>query len=219
VPWDSRKKRAFFRGTIDSSREAMDEAGCLAAGRERRPARCQALHVARAHPERVDYTTRGPPTRGFAGWAAYRYVLFLEGTEEWADRLKLLLQLGSVVLMQELWCNEHYAWMLTPWVHYVPVATDLSDLAEVVAFLQEHDELARRIGAEAQAFARLHLSRDSLLAYHHQLLLGYAAIYRPDHRAAARAAPRCPATDAVVPNRGLESFPGPRVTLCRRPPR
>ena len=44
-------------------------------------------------------------SRPFSSWARYKYVLFAEGTEEWADRLKLLLQLGSVVLLQELWCQ------------------------------------------------------------------------------------------------------------------
>ena len=80
--------------------------------------------------------------------------------------------------------------------------------------------------ARTQAFALEHLSRDSLLAYHHQLLVGYAGLYRgaggrssgrpshPPHPGRAE----CPARD-LVPNLGLAAFPGGRVALCKRAPR
>jgi len=71
-----------------------------------------------AQPSLIDYKVGPNTSRPFAQWARHKYVLFMEGTEEWADRLKLLLQLGSVVLVQELWCNEYYFWMMRPWVHY-----------------------------------------------------------------------------------------------------
>ena len=83
-----------------------------------------------------------------------RYVIFMEGTEEWADRLKLLLQLGSVVLMQELWCNEHYAWMLEPWVHYVPVRADLEDLMEKLEWAESHPQEAQQISENATELMR-----------------------------------------------------------------
>ena len=109
IPWAERRPVAFFRGSLN---EAMGEDACLASrGRSHAavPSRCRLLHHSREHPALVDYSLHGNRTPGFAGWASAKYVLFVEGTEEWADRLKLLLQLGSVVLAQSLWCNEHYA--------------------------------------------------------------------------------------------------------------
>lgn len=117
--------------------------------------------------------------------------------------------------MQELWCNEHYAWMLVPWVHYVPVDTDMEGLVDTVEWLRAHNDVAARIGANAQAFAKQHLSRDSLLTYHHTLLKSYAALYRPSDGPRG-AQPRCPAADAVPPRGGVQ---GRSIQLCKRAPR
>ncbi len=49
-----------------------------------------------------------------------------------------------------LWLDSR----LVAWTHYVPVAADLSDLAERVAWLGAHEAQAREIGAAGRAFAR-----------------------------------------------------------------
>ncbi len=149
-------------------------------------------------------------------------MLFAEGTEEWADRLKLLVQLNVVVLAQDLWCNEHYFWMMRPWVHYVPVGTRFEHLGSAVAWLRENDSAAQAIAANASAFAKEHLSRDALLSFHRTLLAGYAALLG-DGRVASRLAR--PATE-VLPAR-LDEHAAARahrvqrgnVTLCHRAPR
>lgn len=136
-------------------------------------------------------------------------MLFAEGSEEWADRLKLLLQLNVVVLAQvkpppstsiavlcqrrrvvlaqeprltllptplpaplppplpapqELWCNEHYFWMMVPWVHYVPVGTRFEELRSALAWLRANDGAAQRIAANAQARFRPPLTYRRLLS-------------------------------------------------------
>ena len=73
---------------------------CLVARPDHRPTRCALLHASMAQPGLIDFKVGPNSSRPFAQWARYKYVLFMEGTEEWADRLKLLLQLGSVVLVQ-----------------------------------------------------------------------------------------------------------------------
>lgn len=136
-------------------------------------------------------------------------------------RVSLVRQLGSVVLLQSLWCNEHYFWMMTPWVHYVPVATRMEDLVETVRWLRDHDDVAQRIGAAGQAFARAHLSRRSLLLYHKELLRQYAA--KLDSSSEAMGWPRggCPANARPLP-RGTFGHDGVgqgRVRYCNRAPR
>ena len=47
--------------------------------------------------------------------------LFLASKFRWADRGKMLLLSGAVLLWQETMCREWYTLLLQPWVHYVPV--------------------------------------------------------------------------------------------------
>ena len=106
TPWEGRRPVAFFRGSLN---QAMTPETCLRIKPRDRPTRCELLHVANARPGLIDYSVGPNSSQPFVAWARHKYVLFMEGTEEWADRLKLLLQLGSVVLIQELWCNEYAA--------------------------------------------------------------------------------------------------------------
>jgi hypothetical protein len=45
---------------------------------------------------------------------------------------------------------------LEPWVNYVPVKADYSDLVTNIQWLKDNDEKAREIAANAQVFARYH---------------------------------------------------------------
>ena len=200
VPWTERRSPAFFRGSLQPP--GTTEARCLS-WQTWRSARCELLHLSLAHPQLVNYTVRRPAVKlagpPFAEWAMHKYVVFVEGSEEWADRLKLLLQLGCVVLIQELWCHEHYFWMLEPFVHYVPLSTTLDDLTTKVRWLQAHDEDAQRIAAAGQRFAEQHLSRRSLLAYHGELLRQYAEL-QTDRKGSASARPSSSAGMHEWPN-------------------
>lgn len=64
--------------------------------------------------------------------------------------------------------NETYYWfkhMIKPWVHYVPVSADLSDLEDNIRWIFEHDEEAKRIAENAMGFAKNHLSPRAQRAY------------------------------------------------------
>lgn len=45
--------------------------------------------------------------------------------------------------------------MLKPWVHYVPVKTDLSDLREMYEWAESHPNLAKEIADNGTHFARM----------------------------------------------------------------
>ena len=220
TPWVSRRPVAFFRGSLN---QAMTPETCLHTPPSQRPTRCELLHVASAQPDVVDYKVGPNSSQPFVAWARHKYVLFMEGTEEWADRLKLLLQLGSVVLMQELWCNEHFFWLMRPWVHYVPVSTRMEDLVATVDWLRKHDDVARTIAAAGQAFAIEHLQLSSVLSFHRELLLQYARRFDATDKGGW---PRgsCPsegshAADAPLPRKSISHLKAPTVRYCNRAPR
>jgi hypothetical protein len=95
------------------------------------------------------------PRTGREAFLACRAVLVIDGnTNAWSALFCALLS-GSCVLKVE---SEHgyrqwYYDQLKPWIHYVPVSADLSDMDDIVAWVMAHDDDARAIGAAGQAFA------------------------------------------------------------------
>ena len=119
--------------------------------------------------------------------------------------------------------QEHYFWMMQPWVHYVPVSTRFEDLVDVVHWLQQHDDVAQAIGRAGREFAAEHLSRANLLAFHREILLQYAARYDPSHGGdGGWPSGACPAVGKV--RRPALDYPEEqhrpaRLPLCNRAPR
>lgn len=97
----------------------------------------------------------------------YRYLVDADGYHcAWASLFQKLLS-GSVVLKMESPAEQWYHNLLEPWVHYVPLARDASDLREVHAWLTAHDQEAQKIAEQGAALARsltLERSVDEVIA-------------------------------------------------------
>lgn len=104
----------------------------------------------------------------------FKYVLYAEGACGWADRLKLLLVSGMLIFLQETPCKEFFQPLLQPWIHYVPVANDFSNLIERLEWAQTNDDVARDIVDEAALLGRTLNSQASWDQYLERLLLGYS---------------------------------------------
>ena len=63
---------------------------------------------------------------------------------------------GSVPIKVDSSKIEYFYGNLEPWVNYVPVKADYSDLLENIRWLQANDEKAKKISENAQLFARFH---------------------------------------------------------------
>ncbi len=86
---------------------------------------------------------------------AYRYHIDIDGnSNSWPGLFIKLLSGGAVlkVASQNGYCQWYYD-KLVPWVHYIPIAADMSDLIEKVEWITGHDDQARRIGQAGRAFA------------------------------------------------------------------
>ena len=94
--------------------------------------------------------------------ASSAYLLDIQG-KGYSSRLKLLLHSGRPVFLVARPWVEYYMAGLDAWVHYVPVAENLSDLLERVAWAVSHPEKADAIGRAGQAFAQEHLTRAQAL--------------------------------------------------------
>ncbi|XWN32328.1 MAG: glycosyl transferase family 90 [Devosia sp.] len=81
-----------------------------------------------------------------------RYLLALEGNDV-ASGLKWMLYSNSLVLMpRPNYCTWAYERFLRPFVHYVPIKPDLSDLEQVHAWCQSHEDECLKIIDNAREF-------------------------------------------------------------------
>jgi len=97
----------------------------------------------------------------------YKYLIDLEGIG-YSARLKVLLFSNRPVFIQERPWREFFFDWLQPYVHFVPVKRDLSDLSSQLDWAEANP---RDIASRAQTLARKHLTRQAAIAYFRQSIL------------------------------------------------
>lgn len=94
----------------------------------------------------------------------YKYIVHVDGHVS-AFRLSLEMSMGSVILLAEskyrLWFRKY----LQEYIHYVPVAADLSDLFEKIRWCRQNDDKCREIANNALIFYQTYLKRKGILDY------------------------------------------------------
>lgn len=103
----------------------------------------------------------------------YKYILSVEGNDV-ASNLKWLLYSNSVVFMPkpyiESWIMETH---LLPYVHYIPVANDFSDLQIKLQWCNEHQEQCRTIVKNAREYIEIFLDEKNEMEVVKKLLTKY----------------------------------------------
>lgn len=88
-------------------------------------------------------------------WCHRRFAIDIDGNSNAFSNLFIRLLYGCCVIKvaSPLGFQQWYYDRLEPWGHYVPVAADLSDLAETIAWCQAHPRDCRDIAAAGQRLA------------------------------------------------------------------
>ncbi|KAF8918437.1 glycosyl transferase family 90-domain-containing protein [Mucidula mucida] len=104
----------------------------------------------------------------------YKYIIDVDGNG-WSGRFKQLMSSKSLVFKSTVY-PEWFLDRVQPWVHYVPVQVDLSDLHDALVFFRggldgvgRHDDLARKIALEGNAW-------KDMIAYLFRLFLEYSRV-------------------------------------------
>jgi hypothetical protein len=101
--------------------------------------------------EGVDVTA---PVLSMQEMFTYKGIIILEGNDV-SSGLKNALLSTSVVLMPEpmftSWAMEE---LLEPWIHYIPLQADLSDVETKVQWMLNHDAEAQRISYRASLWMK-----------------------------------------------------------------
>jgi hypothetical protein len=119
---------------------------------------------------------RGPRV-GLAEHMRYKYLPLLDGfTSPW-PRFYWGMSGSSVLFKQTSGLVGWFDAGVSAGVHFVPIAADLSDLADRILAARGEDAAMRGIAGNAQAFAAAHLSLAKMRAYTAALITAYAAAF------------------------------------------
>jgi hypothetical protein len=99
----------------------------------------------------------------------YKYIVHIQGHVS-AFRLSLELSMGSTILLVESDYSLWFMQLLKPFVHYVPVKRDLSDLIEKIKWCKKNDDKCREIAKNALLFFKKYLQKDGIFNYLQHLL-------------------------------------------------
>ncbi|KAJ1111933.1 hypothetical protein NDU88_000205 [Pleurodeles waltl] len=173
-PWEKKIPKGYFRGSRTS------------------PERDPLILLSREEPDLVDaeYTknqawksekdTLGkPPAKEvpLVDHCKYKYLFNFRGVAA-SFRLKHLFLCGSLVFhVGDEWLEFFYP-QLKPWVHYIPVRQDLSNLRELLQFVKENDEAAREISERGRQFIFDHLRMEDVSCYWESLLKEYSKLLK-----------------------------------------
>ena len=99
----------------------------------------------------------------------YKYILNIDGHVS-AFRLPSELSMNSVVLIVASKYKMWFSNLLIPFIHYVPVKDDLSDLIDQINWCIKNDAKCKKIASNGVEFYNKYLIKDGLFNYIEQQL-------------------------------------------------
>jgi hypothetical protein len=160
IPWYIKFPQAIFRGSLTgrkNRKETDPVKRCLSNTRCRLVYENYDSDILDAQlsntfgfvPDEIGDVRLVSPPKSMAAQLLYKAIIFLEGNDI-SSGVKWALYSKSVVLMPPptvtSWVMEE---RLIPWVHYVPIDQELSDVKEKIQWVLEHDKEAQLISERA----------------------------------------------------------------------
>lgn len=100
----------------------------------------------------------------------YRYLIDIQGNG-YSGRTKLLMHTGRPLFYQSRMWHEYWFFQTEPFIHYIPVKEDLSDLNEKIDWANSHPKECATIAANALAFAKNNLRRENAIKRYQDILI------------------------------------------------
>lgn len=182
-PWDSKTKKLFFRGSDTGAQQNPNTWASYP--------RPRLVGLSSIHPDKIDakfvnslhYTAMLPAAKS-AGWISgfvsmqdhmrYRYLMDLDGNCASCPRSALLMHCNSVVLKHTTDSIQWWYDCIKPFVHFIPVEENLSDILEKIEWAKNHDSECQKISENARKLAAEILSIERIYHYFYALLVEYS---------------------------------------------
>jgi hypothetical protein len=94
----------------------------------------------------------------------FKYILHIDGFVS-AWRMAQEMMTMSVILKVDSPWVEHYYEDLKPWVHYIPIKSDLSDLIQTIVWCNDHVDECEIIAKNALTYAKKAFTKERLFGY------------------------------------------------------
>jgi len=190
IPWGKREERAFWRGNsnvfdlIPSTYQEKPRfliSFLSSKNREMIDAGFSGIH----QQEMKQLFEKMGIILGYAPIAAhldYKYLPVVDGYMCTFPGFQWRLLSGSLTFKQESDNKQYFYSALKPYVHFIPIKKDMSDLLEKIAWAKSHDAECRQIANNARAFALKNLMPEQIYAYLHRVLQKYASLqsFKPE---------------------------------------
>lgn len=102
----------------------------------------------------------------------YKYQIHIDGFVA-AWRLVALLHMNCLIFRVESEWYEYYYEHLKPWIHYIPIKKDLTDLIEKINWCLNNDDKCKIIAKNAYCFAIDNLNMEKIINYTYDKLKIY----------------------------------------------
>ncbi|HSX10430.1 MAG TPA: glycosyl transferase family 90 [Chlamydiales bacterium] len=104
----------------------------------------------------------------------YKYLFDVDGNASTYSRCRWILLSNSVLLKMMSGYSQWYYKALQPYVNFVPIKSDLSDLIDILKFLKTHDKEAHQIADDGTSLGNRIFSYDAVDQYVVTLLKEYS---------------------------------------------
>lgn len=170
--WDSKKPTAVFRGSATGcgySPENNDRLRLAKLAQDLNDKTVLDAGITRGDPVREKYIFNRDTGLGFLKigrynlsvaerltkkqQSNYKYIIETEGNVS-AHRVLTDMLMGSVLLMIDSEYTLWYSHLLKPYIHYIPIKKDLSNLIETITWCRTHDDLCQAIAEKSLQFAK-----------------------------------------------------------------
>ncbi len=112
------------------------------------------------------------------GHLKYKYLLSLDGNAATGTRVPWIMLSNSVLVKQETQKIQWFYSSLKPYVNYIPVNKDLTDIFTQLNWMKTHDEQVKQISINAQKFTQDNLMPEHIEQHIVLLLNEYSTIQK-----------------------------------------
>jgi hypothetical protein len=188
-PWEDKIEQLIWRGATTGRHHTSENIGCS-------NARCKLCTLSQFHPSLINaqFTDISQLDSSIASTFKknyklgdflspeeqinYKYLIALDGNTCTYPGMHWRLLSNSVVFKTATNQIQWYYAGLEPWVHYIPIEKDLSNLIPMIEWAKNHDSDAEKIAKQASLFAESYLSEEGIYQYLCHLLIEYEKIYQ-----------------------------------------
>ncbi len=106
----------------------------------------------------------------------YKYLLSVDGNSSTGTRIPWVMYSDSVLIKQESQKSQWYYTALKPYIHYIPLKEDLTDIFSQITWMKQHDAELLQIRHNAHNFVKNNLMPEHIDAHAVIILNEYASI-------------------------------------------